>query len=92
MTKKDLIAYVAETVGVTKKNATQVMNAVFQGIEETLVNKEECRFVGFGTFRIRKRAARMGRNPRTGEIVKIKEAFTVSFSAGKNLKKCLNLS
>jgi DNA-binding protein HU-beta len=91
MNKKDLIAHVSETTGTTKAHAAKMVGAMLQGVEEALINKENCQLLGFGTFRIRKRAARMGRNPRTGETLKVKELFTVSFSAGKNLKKALNI-
>jgi DNA-binding protein HU-beta len=92
MTKRDLIAHVSETTGVTKAHAAKMVGAMLQGIEEALVNREACKLLGFGIFNIRKKGARIGRNPKTGETIKIKESFTVSFSAGKNLKRALNLS
>ena len=90
MNKKDLIQYVSEVAGVKKTDATKTIDAVFQGIEGSLLNKEECQFLGFGAFKIRKRSARTGRNPRTGETLKIKESFSVGFIPSKNLKEGLN--
>jgi DNA-binding protein HU-beta len=92
MNKNDLIEYVAETTGFTKVDAAKAIEAVFEGIEKSLVKKEDCQFVGFGSFKVKKRAARMGRNPRTGDAIEIKESFTVTFNAGKDLKTSLNLS
>jgi DNA-binding protein HU-beta len=90
MNKNDLIVHVVETTGVTKGDATKAIESVFQGIQNALIDKEDCQFVGFGSFKVKKRSARTGRNPRTGETIEIKESFTVGFNAGKNLKESLN--
>lgn len=85
MTKQDLVSKVAE-VGLTKKQAAEAVNAVFDSIKDALVADEKVSLVGFGSFSVKKRAAREGRNPRTGETLKIKAKKVPVFKAGKALK------
>ena len=86
MNKDDLIRAVAEQAQITKANAAQAVNAVFESITGSLKKGEPVTLVGFGSFKVSKRAARQGRNPRTGEPISIAAATLPSFSAGKGLK------
>jgi DNA-binding protein HU-beta len=90
MNKQDLIGSVAETAGVTKAEAGKVIEAVFDTITATLKKGDEVRLVGFGTFAVTKRKASTGRNPRTGEPMKIKASSQPKFKAGKSLKDAVN--
>ena len=85
MTKADLAAKVAET-GMTKKQAAAAVDTIIDSIKGALAKGESVRLVGFGTFSVKKRKARIGRNPRTGEEIKIKAKKVPVFSAGKGLK------
>ena len=85
MTKADLAAEVAE-IGMTKKQASEAVDTVIDSIKGALAKGESVRLVGFGTFSVKKRKARIGRNPRTGEELKIKAKNVPVFSAGKGLK------
>lgn len=86
MNKQDLVAVVAETGGLPKAKATEVLDAVFEAIESALKNQQEVRLVGFGTFSTSTRKGGTGRNPRTGEEIAIPASTTVRFKAGKSLK------
>ncbi len=86
MNKQELISSVAEKSGLTKKDSEKAVNAVFSSIEETLAKGDKVQLVGFGTFEVRKRAARKGRNPQTGAEIQIKAAKVPAFKAGKALK------
>ena len=90
MNKSDLVAHVVNKVGLTKKQAEEAVNEVFGGIAATLEKKQDARFVGFGTFSVANRKAREGRNPRTGETIKIPASNAVKFTAGKELKATVN--
>jgi DNA-binding protein HU-beta len=90
MNKQDLIGSVAETAGVTKTDAGKIIEAVFDTITATLKKGDEVRLVGFGTFAVTKRKASTGRNPRTGEPMKIKASSQPKFKAGKSLKDAVN--
>ena len=70
MTKTELAANVAERAGLTKKDADKVLNAVFESIKSALVEGDKVQIIGFGTFEIRERAARKGRNPQNGAEIK----------------------
>jgi nucleoid DNA-binding protein len=85
MTKQDLADKVAG-VGLTKKQAAEVVNTVFDSIKGALAKGEKVSLVGFGTFSVKKRAAREGRNPRTGATLKIAAKKVPVFKAGKGLK------
>jgi len=84
--KMDLIAAVSEATDLSRAKASDVVDAVFSSITDALRKQDEVRLVGFGTFAAAKRKASTGRNPRTGEEMKIPESTTVRFKAGKGLK------
>ena len=88
--KAELIEVVAEKNEMTKAAATRAVDSVLGTITETLVNGDQVTLVGFGTFQVRDRAARVGRNPRTGEAIDIKASKIPSFKAGKALKDAVN--
>ncbi|MDO9527698.1 MAG: HU family DNA-binding protein [Syntrophales bacterium] len=87
MTKAELIDKVAEKTDLTKKDAAGAVNAVLETIEEVLKNGDGIALSGFGTFSVKERAERKGRNPQTGEAITIPAAKSAKFKAGKNLKK-----
>ena len=89
MTKADLVAQVAKKAGLTAKAAKDAVNAVFDVITDALKRGEKVVVTGFGTFVVRKRAARKGRNPQTGEEITIPATKTPGFTAGKALKKAV---
>ena len=88
--KNELISVVAERAGLSKTDATKAVDAVFEGIEAALKKHGEFRNVGFGTFHVVLRAASVGRNPRTGEEIKIPASKQVKFKAGAGLKASVN--
>ena len=90
MNKSDLIAAVAAKTGSTKKGAEASLNAVTEAITEALVKGDKVQLVGFGSFEVRKRAARKGRNPQTKEEIKIPASKAPVFKAGKALKDLVN--
>ncbi|HBT20680.1 MAG TPA: integration host factor subunit alpha [Peptococcaceae bacterium] len=90
MNKSDLISAVAEKADLTKKDAEKAVNAIFKSIEEALARNDKVQLVGFGTFEIKERAARVGRNPRTGEEIKIPATRVPSFKAGKALREAVS--
>lgn len=87
MNKSDLIGSVAEKTDLTKKDAEKAVNAIFQSIEDALAKGDKVQLVGFGTFETKERAARIGRNPRTGQEIKIPATKVPGFKAGKALKE-----
>jgi len=89
MKKAEFIAKVAEKSKITKKEATKVVNAVLETITEALSKGDTVQFVGFGTFSVRKRAARSGRNPRTQQVIKIPATKVPVFRAGKDLREAV---
>ncbi|GAB6932058.1 HU family DNA-binding protein [Calditerricola satsumensis] len=89
MNKQEIIARIAEKSGLTKKDVETVVNAVLEEITEALRAGEKVQFVGFGTFETRKRSARTGRNPQTGETINIPEAVIPAFRAGNKLKEAV---
>ena len=90
MTKTELAANVAQKAGITKKESDVVLNAVFESIKQALVEGDKVQIIGFGTFEIRERAARKGRNPQTGAEIDIPASKLPSFKAGKALKEAVN--
>ena len=90
MNKQDLVTTVAEAGDLPKARAGDVVDAMFEAITKALKKKQEVRLVGFGTFTTSKRKAGRGRNPRTGEEIKIAATTTVRFKAGKGLKEAVN--
>ena len=90
MNKNDLVAHVADAAGLSKIDATKAVDAVFEGIADSLKKGDEVRLVGFGTFAVAERAASEGRNPRTGEKIAIPASKQPKFKPGKTLKDGLN--
>ncbi len=90
MTKTDLVAAVAAKTKMTKAAAGEAVDATIEAITEALKAGGDVRLTGFGTFAVSKRAAREGRNPRTGKPVAIKASKSARFTAGKALKDALN--
>jgi len=88
--KTELVSAVAEKADLTKKEAERVINALFASIEEALARGEKVQLVGFGTFEVRDREARKGRNPQTGEEIEIPATRVPAFKAGKALKDAVN--
>lgn len=90
MTKNELIAAVAERTHMSKITAASAVEATFDAITATLKNGGEVKIMGFGVFRVVRRAARDGRDPRTGAPVRIKASKRLRFAAGKGLKEAVN--
>lgn len=90
MNKTELIANLAESTSLKKKDVENVLKAFTELVAKELKKGEKVQLVGFGTFEVGKRAARTGRNPRTGEEIKIKASKTPKFKAGKALKDLIN--
>ena len=89
MNKVELIAAVAEKAGLSKKDAEKAVAAVVASIEGALVAGEKVQLIGFGTFEVRERAARMGRNPQTKEAIEIAASKQPVFKAGAALKNAV---
>ncbi len=90
MNKSDLIDAIAKSSDISKAAAGRALDATVDSIKKALKKGDTVSLVGFGTFKVGKRAARNGRNPRTGETIKIKAAKVPKFSAGKGLKDAVN--
>ncbi len=90
MNKAELIESVAETADLSKASATRAVDAAFDAITGALKGGQQVTIVGFGTFSVRDRAARTGRNPRTGESIDIAASRVPGFKAGKALKDAVN--
>ena len=90
MNKSELIAAVAKEADLTKKDAEAAVNAVTGVITDALKAGDKVQIVGFGTFETRARAARTGKNPRTGETIEIEASKVPAFKAGKALKDTVN--
>lgn len=90
MNKSELVAALAEKTEMTKKSAEASLNALVEIVTDELKNGGKIQLVGFGTFETRKRAARKGRNPQTGEEMKISASTVPVFKAGKALKDSVN--
>jgi len=88
--KSDLIEAIAKSADISKAAAGRALDATIESIKKSLKKGELVSLVGFGTFYVGKRAARNGRNPRTGEAIKIKAAKIPKFRAGKGLKDAVN--
>ena len=86
MTKAELIENVANTTGLSKRQTGDIINAIFETVGNAVSNEGRFSYPGFGTFTVRSRAARTGRNPRTGASIQIKASKTVKFKAAPNLK------
>ena len=90
MSKSELVAHIATSAGLTKAQATKALQAFESGVTHALAHGEEVTLVGFGTFKINSRAARTGRNPKTGEELQISASKVPTFKAGKALKEAVN--
>lgn len=90
MNKTDLIKNVAESAELTKKDAEKAIKAVFEEISQALAEDDKVQIIGFGTFEVRQRKAREGRNPRNNEPIQIEASKTPAFKAGKQLKDLVN--
>ncbi len=90
MNKTELIDSMAAKTGLTKKNAEAALNAFVETVSEELTKGEKVSLVGFGTFEVSERAEREGRNPQTGETMKIAASKAPKFKAGKALKDQVN--
>ena len=90
MNKAELIDAVVAAADIEKSTATRAVQAVLDGIAGALKNGDQVVLVGFGTFAVKDRSARMGRNPKTGEEIKIAASKVPGFKAGKALKDALN--
>ena len=90
MNKTELVAAIAEKAGLSKKDAEVALKAFAEIVEEELVQGGRVQLVGFGTFEVSERPAREGRNPRTGETMKIEATKAPKFKAGKALKDAVN--
>lgn len=89
MNKAELIAHIADEAGITKTQANTALDAFVDTVTKTLKKGDKVTLVGFGTFSVSKRAARNGRNPQTGEVIKIKARKVARFKAGKELSSKL---
>ena len=90
MNKTELVAAVAEKAEISKKDADSAVNAVIESIIEAVAGKDKVQIVGFGTFEARERKEKIGKNPRTGEEIKIAASVVPAFKAGKAFKDATN--
>ncbi len=90
MNKNELIAHVADTAGITKGDSTKAVDAVFGSITKALQDGDSVGLTGFGIFAVSARAARVGRNPKSGAEIKIAASKVPTFKAGKGLKAAVN--
>ena len=90
MNKQDLIDFVSDKTGLTKIDSSKSVDAVFEGIVSGLKGDKEAKFIGFGSFAVQARAARKGRNPRTGAEIEIAASNSVSFKVGKEIREAIN--
>jgi DNA-binding protein HU-beta len=89
MTKAELVSKIAEKAGLTKADSEKALNAFLSAVEETLVSEGKLTLTGFGTFAVEERKERTGRNPRTGDEIKIPACKVVKFRPGKLLKEAV---
>ena len=90
MNKTELIAAAAESTGLTKKDTEKVLNAALESIAAALAQGDKVQISGFGSFEVKEREARVGRNPQTGEAMEIAASKAPSFKASKTLKDALS--
>lgn len=88
--KAELVSEVAAKTDLTKKEVAAAVDAIFNSIQEDLAKGEKVQLIGFGTFEVRHRAARKGRNPQTGAEITIPASKSPSFKPGKNFKEAVN--
>ena len=89
MTKTELVAAAAKKSGLTQKDTDKALNALMEAVSEALANGDKVQLTGFGTFEVREKAAREGRNPRTGETISVPASKAPAFKAGASLKKAV---
>ena len=89
MNKTELVKVVAEQAELTQKDAAKAVDALIETISETLAQGEKIQLIGFGTFEVRDRSARKGRNPQTGEEIEIAASKVPAFKPGKELKEAV---
>jgi DNA-binding protein HU-beta len=89
LNKAELVNRVSEQTGLSKKNSIVAVNAVIDSITKSLTNGESVQLIGFGSFEVRERSARKGRNPQTGEEIQISASKAPSFKPGKQLKEAV---
>lgn len=89
MTKEDIVEAIVQKTAIAKKDAAEALSTVIEEITKTLSKGGEVTLTGFGSFKVTKRAARDGRNPKTGEKIKIPAMNTPKFKAGKGLKEAV---
>jgi nucleoid DNA-binding protein len=92
MTKKDMTKAIAEAAGVTQAQALEIVQRVFDGIRETLVEEGRIELRNFGVFEVKRRKPRQARNPRTGEKVSVPERVVVTFKPGREMEKRVSQS
>ena len=90
MTKADIVAAIYEKVGISKRESSDVVESVFEVLKEVLEKGEKVKISGFGTFRVKEKSPRKGRNPQTGEGITITARSVLTFKAGQVLKKSMN--
>jgi DNA-binding protein HU-beta len=90
LNKTELIDHVAESADLSRAAAARALEAMIEGVKTTLKKNGTVTLVGFGTFSVSRRAARAGRNPQTGDVIKIEAAKVPKFKPGKGLKDALN--
>jgi DNA-binding protein HU-beta len=90
MNKQELIELVANECDMSKANGEKAVNAVLNGIKSGVKKSKEVRLIGFGSFSVRTRKARKGRNPQTGDVINIKASKTIKFSPGQDFKTVVN--
>ena len=90
MNKQELVEVVAKECEVSKACGEKAVNAILDGIKNGVKKTKEVRLIGFGTFSVRTRKARKGRNPQTGAVINIKASKTVKFTAGQDFKNAVN--
>lgn len=90
MNKTEFVAAIADAAGLSKSDAADAVDAMFDTVTGALKSGDKVSLVGFGTFQVRERAARQGRNPKTGELINIPAGKTPAFKAGKALKDAIN--
>lgn len=89
MNKTELVSAVAEKAEMTKKDAEKAVNAFFSAVEDALKAGDKVQLIGFGTFEVRERKARTGRNPQTGKEITIEASKVPAFKAGKGLREAV---
>ncbi|MDD6563848.1 MAG: HU family DNA-binding protein [Clostridiales bacterium] len=90
MKKQELVAAISQEAEISKKDADRALTAAINAITKALADGDKIQLVGFGTFEVRERAARTGKNPRTGEMIDIAASKVPAFKAGRALKDAVN--